>query len=119
MGLGPVRDVSLSEARGAATERKEELLARIDPLEARRAKKHKALSGITFGGCADRYIASHQSSWKNPKHRQQWTNTLTTYVYPVFGDLTVGAVDTGLVVRVLEPIWTEKPETASRLRGRI
>jgi integrase len=119
MGLGPVRDVSLAEARSAAAKCRKMLIAGIDPLEARRAEKRKAVSGTTFKECAERYIASHQSSWKNPKHRQQWRNTLSTYVYPVFGEHPVGAVDTGLVIKVLEPLWSTKPETASRLRGRI
>jgi len=79
----------------------------------------EAASGVTFKECAERHIASHQAAWRNPKHRQQWQNTLATYVYPVFGDIAVGAVDTGLVIKALEPIWTKKPETASRLRGRI
>src|SRR5262249_3295514 len=52
-------------------------------------------------------------------HRQQWRNTLTTYVYPIFGELSVAAIDTGLIVQVLDPIWSKKPETASRVRGRI
>ncbi len=64
-------------------------------------------------------IASHEAAWKNPKHRAQWKATLATYAYPVFGDLSVAAVDTGLVQKVLEPIWSTKPETAGRVRGRI
>ena len=64
-------------------------------------------------------IASHEAAWKNPKHRAQWKATLATYAYPVFGDLSVAAVDNGLVLKVLEPIWTTKPETAGRVRGRI
>jgi integrase len=123
MGLGPLRDVSLAEARAAAAKCRKMLLAGIDPLEARRSEKMKAkldsVSGTTFRQCAERYIASHQAAWKNPKHRQQWSNTLVAYAYPVFGEISVGAVDTGLVIKALEPIWTTKPETASRLRGRI
>src|SRR5207302_274123 len=61
----------------------------------------------------------NEAGWRNAKHRQQWRNTLATYVYPVIGDLPVAAVDAGLVVQVLDPIWSEKPETASRVRGRI
>jgi integrase len=119
MGLGPVRHVSLAEARAAAAKCRKMLLAGIDPLEARRAERLKVFSGTTFKECAERYIASHQAAWKNPKHRQQWRNTLSTYAYPVLGDFPVATIDTGLVVKALEPIWTTKPETASRLRGRI
>ena len=74
---------------------------------------------MTFDGCAKAYIAAHEAAWRNPKHRQQWTNTLATYVSPVIGQLPVAAVDTGLVLKVVEPIWSKKPETASRVRGRI
>jgi integrase len=64
-------------------------------------------------------LARYEDGWKNAKHRQQWTNTLTTYAYPIIGDTLVEDVDTAAVRRVLTPIWTAKPETASRLRGRI
>jgi integrase len=74
---------------------------------------------MTFKACAEAYMAAHQAGWRNPKHRGQWTATLTTYVYPHFGDLPVQVIDVGLVMKAVEPIWTEKPETASRVRGRI
>ena len=61
----------------------------------------------------------HEAGWRNGKHRLQWTNTLETYAHPVFGALAVQAVDTGLVMKVLEPISAAKPETAGRVRGRI
>lgn len=73
----------------------------------------------TFSQCAAAYIESHRASWSNAKHALQWETTLRTYAYPVFGNLPVAAIDTALVVRALEPIWSVKPETASRLRGRI
>lgn len=68
---------------------------------------------------ADEFIGRNEAAWRNAKHRQQWRNTLATYVYPTLGDLPVAAVDTGLIVQLLDPIWTDKPETASRVRGRI
>jgi integrase len=68
---------------------------------------------------AEEFIGRNEAGWRNAKHRQQWRNTLTTYVYPTLGELPVSAIDTGLVVEVLDPIWTDKPETASRVRGRI
>jgi len=73
----------------------------------------------TFEECADAYIASHRAGWRNAKHAQQWKNTLATYTYPIFKDISVAHIDTGLVVNCLEPIWQSKTETASRLRGRI
>ena len=74
---------------------------------------------MTFAACAERYIASHKVGWRNPKHAAQWPATLGTYVYPVFGSLPVQAVDVGLVMKAIEPIWVQKPETAGRVRGRI
>ena len=74
---------------------------------------------MTFRQCAERYIAAHQAGWRNAKHTSQWRNTLATYAFPVFGDLPVQAIDVGLVMKVVEPLWPTKTETASRLRGRI
>lgn len=74
---------------------------------------------VPFKEVAKQYIASHEVAWKNDKHRQQWRNTLETYVYPVFGDSPPAQIDTVLVMKVLAPIWAKKPETASRVRGRI
>ena len=74
---------------------------------------------MTFRQCAERYIAAHQAGWRNAKHASQWRNTLATYAYPVFGDLPVQAIDVGMVMKVVEPLWATKTETASRLRGRI
>lgn len=123
MGLGALADVSLSEAREKAAEARKLLSAKRDPLEARKAAERaaalEAARSMTFKGAAERYIAAHRAAWRNVKHVAQWTATLETYAYPVFGDLPVADVDTGLVLRVLEPIWTQKPETASRVRGRI
>lgn len=93
------------------------------PLESRRAarlaKRLEAARGVSFGECADAYIKAHSPGWENPKHARQWPNTHATYVYPVFGNLPVAEVDTALIMRVPQPIWTEKPETASRVRGRV
>jgi integrase len=74
---------------------------------------------VTFREASERFLAVHSESWKNPKHRQQWANTLETYAHPVLGDLDVATLDENDVVRCLEPIWHTKPETASRVRGRI
>jgi integrase len=123
MGLGPIRDVSLAEARDAAREARRLRRTGIDPIDAKRERKAvarlDAARMITFAQCAAAYIENHRPSWGNAKHAAQWESTLRTYAYPVFGNLPVAAVDTALVVRVLDPIWSAKPETASRLRGRI
>jgi hypothetical protein len=74
---------------------------------------------ITFRDAADAFIKAHQAGWRSAKHGQQWRNTLAAYVYPLLGALPVQQIDAGLVLRVLEPIWTTKPETASRVRQRI
>jgi hypothetical protein len=123
MGLGPAHAIPLAEARQRAAECRRMRVDGVDPIEARRAERdHKKLdqvAALTFDACANAYIAAHQSSWRNAKHREQWRNTLATYATPVFGSLPVHAIDLGLVMKVLEPIWLMKPETASRLRGRI
>jgi integrase len=126
MGLGSLRSVSLARARELARELRSRLkdpANPVDPLQARReaetAKQVESAKSITFAAAAEAYIEAHKSSWSNPKHVQQWTNTLTTYAGPIFGKLPVNAVDTALVMRCLEPLWQTKQETASRLRGRI
>ena len=81
-----------------------------DPL-AQRAES--AARGVTFADAADRYIKAHRAGWKNAKHAEQWSNTLATYTLPLIGELSVQSIDTGLVLKVLEPIWTTKTETAS------
>ncbi len=123
MGLGAFPAVSLSQARKLAEECRQLLAGGRDPIEIRRARRAEAATEsakvMTFEACAKAFIGAHEASWRNPKHRQQWTNTLATYVISVFGKLPVQAIDTGLVMQVLEPLWSKKPETASRVRGRI
>jgi integrase len=123
MGLGAYPLVSLALAREIAIECSLKRLKGIDPLEEREAEKRQKAAAdvktIIFEKAAEKYIAAHEAGWKNAKHRQQWTNTLKTYAYPVIGQLTVRDIDTELVMQVLNPIWTTKPETAGRVRGRI
>ena len=123
MGLGPTHALSLAEARERAREWRRERLDGIDPIEARRSRRARiqleAKKAMNFKQCAEAYIKSHSVGWKNPKHAAQWPSTLETYVYPAFGSLPVQGIDVGLVMNALEPIWTTKPETASRVRGRI
>ena len=123
MGLGSFPAVGLKEARGKAATVRADLGAGKDPLAERQAERARRLTyergTVSFREAAEQFIAAHAPGWRNPKHRQQWTNTLATYAHPVIGDLPIAAIDTQFVLRVLEPIWTQKTETASRLRGRI
>ncbi|MGJ3264307.1 MAG: tyrosine-type recombinase/integrase [Salinarimonas sp.] len=123
MGLGAYPLVTLAMARERAIDERRKILAGFDPIAERRAErtaaKVEAAKAVTFAECAERYIAAHEATWRNPKHRAQWRATIAAYVNPVFGALPVAAVDTGLVMRALEPIWNEKPETAGRVRGRV
>src|SRR5215469_13087090 len=123
MGLGPYPDVGLKTAREEAQKLRNKLRERIDPLQERNRERKKQelerAKSRNFRQCAEAYIAAHAPGWKNPKHQRQWPSTLEAYVYPVFGDLPVNEIDTGLVTKALERIWNSKPETASRVRGRI
>jgi integrase len=123
MGLGPLRLISLAQAREAAQVWRKLRHDGGDPIAARRAGKVKkrleAARAISFRQCAERYIAAHRAGWKNAKHAAQWPSTLATYAYPIIGELAVQAVDVALIMQVLEPIWQQKPETASRVRQRI
>jgi hypothetical protein len=123
MGLGALHTVTLAEAREQALECRKLRLRGIDPIEARRSGKTEAriaaASAISFQSCAESYIASHKAGWRNAVHAAQWPSSLKTYVYPVLGNLPVQAVDVSLVMQTVEPIWTTKPETAGRVRGRI
>jgi integrase len=123
MGLGPLRDVGLADAREAKTAARALLRSNVDPIEHRAAERAKVKAevtgAITFEAYAKRYIAGKEAGWKNDKHRQQWSNSLRDYAYPHIGRLRVSDVDTEAVRKVLDPIWNEKKETARRVRGRI
>lgn len=129
IGLGAAGPggISLADARDLATVLRLKVKAGIDPLEERQqaeatakaAEQAAKVAGVTFKAMAETHIAANKGSWRNAKHKQQWENTLATYAYPVFGELPVADIDTPRVLKVLEPIWRDKPETASRLRGRI
>lgn len=123
MGLGPIHTVTLSKARTKAHDCREQLLAEIDPLDAktatREAHKLDAKQAITFRSCATDYHAAHEDGWRNAKHGAQWLSTIETYANPIIVDLPISTVDVGLVMQILDPIWKTKTETASRLRGRI
>lgn len=130
VGLGSANDFTLAEARERARECRQQRARGADPLGERRAaeaeEKLEAVKVISFKECAEKYMAAHEAGWKNPKHAAQWHSTLENYAYPILGDLTVSEIDTTLVMKVLEQeiepgvtLWASRPETASRLRGRI
>jgi integrase len=123
MGLGPVALFSLQEARTKALDARKLRHEGVDPIDARRERRARErleeAKTVTFKQCAEAYINSHRAGWRNGKHAGQRSATLATYAHPIIGALPVQAIDTGLVLKVIEPIWTTKPETAGRLRGRI
>ncbi len=123
MGLGSARDVSLAEARTKALEARKLTAAGIDPIAAKEGlaaeRRAAAARQVTFKEAAEAYVRAHQPSWRNAKHGAQWLSTLKTYAFPTIGSLPVQTIDSGHVVRVLEPIWEKKTETATRVRGRI
>jgi len=123
MGLGPLHTVSLVDARERARQARLSLAAGVDPIE-RRNKEMAVLraeraSDLDFDTCAKQYIEAHEAGWRNAKHRQQWENTLRVHASPHIGKIHVRRIDTPLVLKVLEPIWRTKTETASRIRERI
>lgn len=120
-GLGAFPTINLATARKEAESCRVLVQSGVDPVEARREERSQkqTLPGSTFRECAEAFIQSHEAGWKNDKHRAQWRSTLTTYAYPKIGSQAADAVTTNLVLEVLEPIWSSKPETASRVRGRI
>jgi len=132
LGLGPIYTVSLSEAREAALDARSGLRRGIDPIVERKAALGRlrlaTAKAMTFKECAEAYIEANRAGWKNAKHATQWFSTFNETrrgkrVYPaataVINDLPVDAIDTGLVIKTLEPIWATTTETASRIRGRI
>src|SRR5690554_2024057 len=120
LGLGSAAGVTLAQARQMADQQRALLAQGIDPREHREAVElENTAAAVTFDSVAADYIAAHRPGWKNAKHAQQWENTLKTYASPVIGKLAPGDVTTAHVLEVLKPIWTEKTETASRVRNRI
>lgn len=123
MGLGSLATFTLAEARRRATEQRQKLADGIDPIESRlNTQLQNRLASakiITFDRAAEGFIAANESGWRSDKHGEQWRNTLKTYASPVIGNLPVSTITTALVMKVLEPIWSTKTETATRVRGRI
>ena len=130
MGLGsasPTTDgqpvVSLAEARDRAATAKRLVANGVDPIEQRKEQRkaaaRAAAKAMTFRECAGSYMEAQRAGWRNEKHAAQWETTLETYVYPTLGDLSVSSIEPSHVRKVLAPIWRDKTETASRIRGRI
>jgi integrase len=119
MGLGPTHTFGLAEARERARRFRQELHEGIDPLARRASVKAGSRPVVTFGQVAEMYMTSHAPSWRSEVHRQQWRQTLTDYVLPNLGSKNVSEIETDAVLEVVEPLWHVKPETASRVRGRI
>lgn len=119
LGLGALKDVPVADARAKAAALRSVLDKGGDPQAERDKQRAEAAPPRTFKAAAEDFIADNEAGWRNAKHKQQWKNTLETYAYPEIGSMAVSAVDVADVLKVLKPIWAVKPETASRLRGRI
>jgi integrase len=123
LGLGTVRDVSLSKARQKRDKARVQVRDGADLVAERKQErvqqKLQSARSMTFRQAATAFIESRKKDWGNSKHAAQWTSTLETYVYPIMGETPLQDIDTPLVLEVLTPIWGEKAETASRVRGRI
>lgn len=123
IGLGSFPAVSLAGAREAARQAHAKLTLGVDPLQERRAARSAIISqqvaSKTFDECVAGLLESKEDGWKSDKHRQQWENTLNTYASPVLGKMDVRDIEVAHILKVLEPIWKTKTETASRVRGRI
>ena len=123
IGLGGFPGVTLSQARDKARDVRDKIEKGIDPIVEREAAKASLIAaqrrGLTFAAAMDKYLAAKLDAFKNAKHRQQWENTLATYAKPDLGKMLVQDIAVHDVLRVLQPLWADKTETASRLRGRI
>ncbi|HCF24851.1 MULTISPECIES: site-specific integrase [unclassified Novosphingobium] len=118
LGLGSDLDITLAKARERAEKIRGQLLDGIDPRIERAKARAKPVPVVTFGTFAKEWIAGIEDGFRNPKHRQQWRNTVDTHAAPLLNK-PIDQISTSDVLAVLEPIWLSKPETASRLRGRI
>lgn len=123
MGLGTFPTVTLAQARELARAARAQIVLGTDPIKDRALAQAAALAAqrraMTFDAAAAAYIATREGEWKNAKHRAQWENTLATYASPVIGKLDVANIDQTHVLRILDPIWRTKTETATRIRGRL
>jgi integrase len=122
MGLGPLHTIGLAAARQRARELREELVNGRDPLAAKRAAVQAQIAEqagrVTFRECSEMYVALHEAGWSF-KHRRAFVSTLRDYAFPQIGNMSVRDIDTAVLLRILSPIWTAKPPTASRLKNRL
>ena len=123
IGLGSYPGVTLAIARDLARAAREKIRQGIDPVVERRANRQRLIAAqvalMPFSEAAEKYIAAHEAGWKSAKSAAQWQSSLAMYAFPVLGQMGVADIETPHILRVLEPIWTTKNETASRVRGRI
>lgn len=123
MGLGGYPEVKLAEAREAAEIARKQIRNNVDPINARAAEKAAlrvdAGKSMTFQASALAFIAANEGGWRNAKHRQQWGNSLEAYAYPIIGKMNLRDIELPHILKILEPIWETKTETATRLRGRV
>jgi len=123
MGLGSFNYVSLAQARQHAIEGKRLVINGKDPIEERKKEQIKVqlkqTRNMTFKEIAEACIAAKAPEWKSAKHSQQWSNSLEAHAFPILGEMPISDISTDLILKVLEPIWITKAETASRIRQRI
>lgn len=124
MGLGSSVDVSLAEAREMALQARKLKRQGIDPIDHRNEaqaaqERAQVASTMTFERAAREVHETLAPGWKNPKHADQWINTLAAYAFPRIGDMPVGSIGVAEVLEVLKPIWQDKAETARRVRQRM
>ena len=124
LGLGPLHTIGLAEARELAHAARKQRLNGADPLLTRQAEKRDRKPApvkkvMTFAEAADAYIGSHSAGWRDPRSEPQWRASLRDYANPLIGAVPVNAIDTGLVMQCIAPIWTTRTETASRVRARV
>lgn len=123
IGLGGYPSVTLGQARDKAREIRNQVVEGIDPVEQRKALRAELAAAqrrnLTFSAAMERYFESKLDAFKNKKHRAQWQSTLRTYAEPQLGAMDVNDITVQDVLRVIEPIWRTKTETANRVRGRI
>lgn len=127
MGIGTLSSTPPADARLLASQLRSKVIQKIDPIDDRkfqetldREKAQQALAAVKcFRAVAEEYIESHRSAWKNAKHVSQWTNTLNSYAHPIIGNKPIGSITTNDILKILQPIWESKTETAGRLRARI
>lgn len=122
-GLGGFPDVPLALAREKARRARDEIEQGTDPIAQRAAALSAMIAArgaeTTFEQASTKFVEAKAHEWANAKHAAQWLSTLSTYAFPIIGKLQVRDVTLAHVVKILEPIWTTKTETATRLRGRI